>query len=592
MIIFYIFYPPFIIYYSFLFSDFIDSKYIIIGLCLIGIELFSLLFNIFLKNFRLIHFFLFATFLSLIGLIFFSAFWIKSWFRILYMSIFWLITNGCYILWHYAINKLCDLELDEYFFSALIFDYNIILAFSFLIKYCFNSIISYIRTRIDDNSDEIQRKKYFYLYNFIILIIQYAIIITSIILGFQYKYNEMLIESDASLEVKYTPFLVFIFISCIVILCLNGYKTNKWLIIFHILNPPFIIYYSFLFSSFIDSKYIIIGLSLVGIELLSLLFNIFLKKFETKHFFLFASFLSLIGLIFFSVFWIKSGYPILFMSIIWLISIGVYIYTILAMNHYCDSHEFLYSSLIFDYNIILGIIFCIYNMTLCFCSFCEERRNNQEIESLIKMFGILLLQHVVITIAVWVGFSFGWNDGLREDFTAMGWIIGIVTVVNCVICINFLVSVDIDYYEGCTFLFGIIFYVPMMIIYFYAFSRTIENKFILSFVFILFFDFLSILLCIFFCNSHLGAIFGSCFVANIFTIIPFHFCWLNDGNALIWLIVLSIITDAYLTLISYLTNKKYKDEIIFSVYYCNFAFCSSIYYLMYRAYKCLEKNCK
>ena len=593
MIIFHILYPPFIIYYLYLFSSFIDSKYIIIGLSLIGIELFSLLFNAFLKNFKLIHFCLYSVSFSLIGLIFFSIFWIKSWLPILYLSIFWLMSNAIYIFWNYIINELYRSEFDEFFFSALIFDYNIILAFSFLIKYIFNYIDNYIRERIADNSNEFQNKKYFYLFNFIILITQYAIILTITILGLEYKVNEMLIKSEASLPTKYVPFLVFIFISCIIIMCLYQYKTNKWFIIFHIFYPPFIIYYLYLFSSFIDSKCIIIGLSLVGIELFSLLFNIFLKKFETKHFILFSSSFSLIGLIFFSVFWIKSWLPILYMSIFWLISNAIYICIILAIHKYCGFHEYFYSSLIFDYNLILGIILIIYKPFY----FCNERRkrNNYDFEKNIKKFGILLIQYAIITIFVWIGFSFGWNDNIRDDNFLIRLLTCLSSMANVGICLASIINTDLfnDLSENVCDIFYIIFHVPLMIIYIYAFSIIIENKYILSFVFILFLDMLCIFLFVSSCNSNFLAAFISCLFSNIIAIILFHFCWLYNVKALIWLIVLSIITNIYLNIMVYLAQDKFEDKIIFSVFSINYGLFILIVglflVLTYWVTKCLKK---
>ena len=262
-IIFIIFYPISLVYFSFLFSSFLDSKYIIIGLSLIGIEILSLLFNIFLKNFELLHFFVYSSFLSLIGLII-ALIFIHSCLQMLYISLFYLASNGLYIFWNYAIFKLCKLKLNEFLFLVLIFNYNIFLAFAFLIKYCFKFIIKIIKERIDDNSNNLQAQKYFYLKNFIILLIQFVFILVSIILGFQYKFNEILIKSDASLEAKYIPFSIVIFLSAITIACLYQKKTLKFLIIFNAIFPFFIIYYSFLFSSFIEPKYIIIGLSLIS----------------------------------------------------------------------------------------------------------------------------------------------------------------------------------------------------------------------------------------------------------------------------------------------------------------------------------------
>ena len=168
-------------------------------------------------------------------------------------------------------------------------------------------------------------EKGFYIKNFFMLLIQFVLIIPSTIVGFKFKLNEKLIEADVSLIVKYIPFLVLVFFLSFIIACLSKYKKIRIMIIFHIFYPPFIIYYSFLFSSFVDSKYIIIGLSLVGIEIFSLFAIILFKIFELIYFSISSLLFSLIGLIFFSFFWIKSWFPILYISIFWLISNGYYI---------------------------------------------------------------------------------------------------------------------------------------------------------------------------------------------------------------------------------------------------------------------------
>ena len=183
-----------------------------------------------------------------------------------------------------------------------------------------------------ENLENINTKKRFYLKNLIILAIQYTLIISLSVVGFIYKLNEKLIEWDASIEIKYTSLISFIFLLALIIESLSDYKSKKFMIIFHIFYPTIIIYYSFLLSEFIDSKYIIIGLCLLGTEILSILVNIFLKKFEIKYFLLFSSLLSLIGLIFFSIFWIKSLYPILFISLFWLTSNLIYIFIFFWIN--------------------------------------------------------------------------------------------------------------------------------------------------------------------------------------------------------------------------------------------------------------------
>ena len=85
---------------------------------------------------------------------------------------------------------------------------------------------------MDDNDDIIQRKKIFYLKNFIILFIQYVVILISTILLFFYGINEKLINWEVSLEMKYTPFPAFIFAITIIISSLWNYKTKKFMINF------------------------------------------------------------------------------------------------------------------------------------------------------------------------------------------------------------------------------------------------------------------------------------------------------------------------------------------------------------------------
>ena len=199
-----------------------------------------------------------------------------------------------------------------------------------------------------ENLENINTKKRFYLKNLIILAIQYTLIISLSVVGFIYKLNEKLIEWDVSMEIKYTPFIAFIFLLALIIESLSDYKTKKFMIIFHILYPTFIIYYGFLLPEFIDSKYIIIGLSLIEIEILSLLFNIIFKKFEIKHFLLSTSLLSAIGLVFFSLFWIKTLYPVIYMLIFYILSNACYILWNFLINKYLHPEEFLYSSLIFN----------------------------------------------------------------------------------------------------------------------------------------------------------------------------------------------------------------------------------------------------
>ena len=301
---------------------------------------------------------------------------------------------------------------------------------------------------------------------------------------------------------------------------------------------------------------------------------------------------SLIGLILFSVFWLKAWLSILSISIFWVISDVIYIIIIIVINEFCELNEFFYSSLIFDYNIILAIISVIYIISEYFSSRCKKVEINDESENRLKTYGTLLLQYLIITIFVWIGFFLGWNDGVRDNFTAIGVLVGICTVVNVIMSIRYLIHFEEpDNYRGCE-IFSIIFYVPLMIIYFYGFSASIENKYILSFVFILFFDILSMFLSVYFCDPHYKAVLGSCFISNIIAIILFHFFWLNNVKALIWLIVLSFFTDIYFAIMAYITQSKYRNIIMFPVTSFNYGFFGSILYILHLFCKCTKQCCK
>ena len=171
--------------------------------------------------------------------------------------------------------------------------------------------------------------KGYYLKIFLILIIQYVSIISLSIIGFIYKFNEVLIKYEISLEVKYIPFISFIFLLTIVIECLYDFRTKKFMIIFLVLYPLFIIYFCILLSEYFESKYIITGLSLIAIQILSLPFNIMLQKYKPIYLCLTAGILSFIGLILFSFFLVKSLYPIIYIYILDIINWILYFMDIL-----------------------------------------------------------------------------------------------------------------------------------------------------------------------------------------------------------------------------------------------------------------------
>ena len=586
MIIFHVFYPILIIYFEYLLSAFINTKYITIGLSLVWIQIFSLLINIFFKNAKTKYICLFSVISSLLGLVLFSFITIKSFWPILYISIFWLISNMYFILWIFFVIGICELE--EYFYSSLIFNYGIFFLLSKGILFVIKHVFNYINERNNEDNKELKAKKKFYLNNFIILVIHFSLIIILTMVGFEYKLNERLIELDISLKVKYIPFLALIFLSSIIINCLHKKQSTKWLLIFHAIYPSFIVYYSFLLSSFIDTKYIKIGLYLIEIQIFSLLFNVLLKKFELKHFLLFSSSLSLLGMILFSAFWIQSWLPILFMSIFYLVSICIYISIIYMINKYCHSYESIYSTLMFNYSIFLGIILLIYKIYKCISSICKKRMNDEKNGTLFKVFGLLLIQYVIIIILTLFGFDNEFNDELKYNITLNLSFFIAISISTLLISIHLLMNIE-EQKEGGCWIFYFILYIPIMILLYFLFSYYTEEKYISSFMSIIFFELLSIFLCLFFGSSNFSLIPVSCVISNMVTILPLHFYWLKNGTSHMWLWILGGLGDIYFSVIAWFF--QYKNCLYFPVVCFDYGIFALIIFLIKSFYTILGKCC-
>ena len=574
-------------------SEYIDSKYIIIGLILVGAEILSLLFNIFLKKFEIKYMILYSSILSFVGLLFISIFWLKSLFPILFVSIFWMVSNALYILLQITINKKC--ELDEYYFSSLVFNYSIILGLAFLTKYAVLYIYDLIKSRIVDIDDENQKLKTLYFKLFIIIFIQYAITLILTIILFIYEINEKLINWNVSIYVKYFPILGFIFLSSIIIyinIFLIRNKSINFLLIFLVFSPFYIIYYSLLLSEFIDSKYIIIGLLLIGAEILSLLFNIFLKKFETKYFLLFSSILSLIGLLFISLFWIKSWFPILYVSIFWLVSNVIFLLLnfIITKFSYLNKNQTLYSILYFNYGIF---VFPIHILIFLLRYLLIKEQYTQD-----RALGIFLIQNIIIIIFVWIGFSFEWNKIIKLGYYN-GWIIAVNSLFLVVpsihnICIFKQITVDKAGYSV-----YLILYIPMMIIFYYLFSAIIDEKYILCFLFIIFIElFLSFFFMFFAELPNYWIVPVVSIISGTLSSLLFHFFWLKNTTAFIWIIVFSILIGVYLTVLLIIIREEYNYQIFIFVLALNYSFFScgvcvagGILYCIFEWCKEMKKQC-
>ena len=447
----------------------------------------------------------------------------------------------------------------------------------------------------NNNVEKLDSKQWFYLINFFILISQYILIISLTIMGFSFNINEKLIESDSSLAVKIAPALSFILIiNFIFVIFLFEYKRKKFMIIFHIIYPIFIVYFIFLFSAYIENKYIIIGLILIIIEIMSLLINIFLKKLNMLHFGLSASILSLVALILFSAFWIQSLYPIICISLFWLLSILYHILWIYIINKFCQLNEYFYSTLIFNYSLfLLAIKILLLIIDLFHTNYSDLDRNLKKLFTQLKILIILIGQYILIIIFVWVGFYCDWNDFfINTNSTVKGFIYGFISIINFMICTYFLAEVR-DHYEksersNIGNILSIIFYVPMMVIYYYPFSSFIEEKYILTLIFIIFLDFVSVVVAILlFKSTKFIACFLPCFLSNLLIIIPLFFFWPDSSNVLIALILIALIIDYYLWLIINPSNKFFNYDATISAWAFDYLFFSIfVYFVMFLVCVC------
>ena len=134
----------------------------------------------------------------------------------------------------------------------------------------------------------------------------------------------------------------------------------------------------------------------------------------------------------------------------------------------------------------------------------------------------------------------------------------------------------------------------MMIIFYFLFSTIIEEKYILCYTFILFIELLSTFIYFFVVNSwnHYFTLGGINTISGSISLIFFHFFWLEDTSASLWILACSIFTGIYFT--SILTAiKKYLDNKVFiSVMALDYGIFSLILYSIYKFLICLKDCCK
>ena len=453
------------------------------------------------------------------------------------------------------------------------------------------------------------QKKNFYFKNSIILGIQYIFILLFSSLGFIFHLDDTLVNINVSIIMIFLLIILFFaFMSMVFSECIKDYKKSKYMILFHIFYPFIVVYLSFILSKYFDYKYIIIGLVTFFIEILSLgIYVNICKKYNLIYFCLFSSLLSLIIFVPCLLFWlnilndieleIKSLLPIIFLVSFWFFSISYYLLWIHISLKSCELDDYFYSSVIYDYGIILGLVYLIIFPIKYIFKFLDNHYYMKE--SWIDVFITLLKQYIIIITAVWVGFSLGLTQSIKNDSTIFKWLIWTPSISVILLYIVYIIIMYAKEPETKGWYFYHVIYVPIMILYYYAFSYFTEEKYILCFLFFIFFDLLSIIFVMYFFQvKKMWFLLIPCLLSTIIEIILFHFFWLNDKSSLVYIILLAFFIIAYLMGFYCFLEKdggceRSIDKIAF-VMFLDYGFFSLIFLpfgIIYCCCKCFCNDC-
>ena len=429
---------------------------------------------------------------------------------------------------------------------------------------------------------EFYNKKWFYIKTFIILFIQYILIgVFSFLCNF---FKDFVISMEPNIDKNFIIFQIILFFYLIVFYLVSFYynkiKKGWYIITLHIFYYLISSYYGFLLLDYIKYKYIIIGFSLIMIEILSIIFNaIFVQKFNILSFFLISSSFSLLALVLFSILWIKYLFPILYISGFWIVSFIYFILWIFISSKFCKPDEYFYSVLIFNYGIISGLSFILAFVIKKFIDSLKKRVKFALEETKFKEFLLLLVEYIFIIILVYIVFNNDYNSLLKQNSTAFNWFISVTVIILFIICLIIIIAEIGKEKNNCWYIFYVL-YIPLMIIFYSLFSCLLKEKYILCFLFIIFFDLVFILFTILISGvDSFGMIFVYCIISNIISIIPLDIFWIKNGKVILYISLISLAADIYIMIFTYVTKKNYENDHIASVIIYNYTFFSIIFSL-------------
>ena len=391
----------------------------------------------------------------------------------------------------------------------------------------------------------------FFTKNFIILFIQYFIILIIDIFGFAFKFNESLVSSEPTIA-KYIP--LFLILIIFIIFTKDFRNTMKKTIFFVIFFPIMMIIYTLLLSELIEPKYIITGISLIFIYILSLRIHFLIfQKSSLVFLLLSAAIPSFVAFLLFSFIWIKDSLGIFIIFVFWVATIIYYILWIFVSLKSIELNEYFYTVLIFDYGILLGFPYFIIFMF-----------DHMNIYRPFKIFFILLYQYLIIDMIVWIYVSQYKIERYSEDnFLGFYFVVLPITfILNFVFLINYEKKGIECLREGFWMLYPI-FYVPLMIAYYTFLAFHIKEDYVYCFIFEIFFILISLSIYTFIIKEDviIYQLFLICLASNVITLIPFYFIFINDGMSLLYISLIILGVDIYLCVIYFITDEKiYTDD--------------------------------
>jgi hypothetical protein len=206
-------------------------------------------------------------------------------------------------------------------------------------------------------------KQIFLVKSLFILLIQFIIIFIFILLGFISGINEAFIKSSKTMWGSFIPTTVIMFLMCYSYLRIPSEgRSSNWLYLYLVLYIPCITFYCFLLSKFCNYKYIICGVLLYNMDILSFILTIkCYDEIEAKYcpFLILSSLITIIILVLFHYLLINDTVITIKISSVGLSEI-IYIIIIIEITiSRVEVEEYLFEAVIFNLGIFTPVAYLV-----------------------------------------------------------------------------------------------------------------------------------------------------------------------------------------------------------------------------------------